>query len=270
MRHVGRGNWIRLSGSVVLCLLLGPVASYTQSAGASPSFAVTTIKPSRSPGWSLYFTENGLVGRGVSLQQLVVEAYAAYLPGSVAGGPSWMGKQTFDVAGKLDTDDLPRYRELTLPERRLMLQRLLKERFKLVVHREPKQVPAFALEVGSRGILAQPAKEALPEGIAEYEGLIRVSRPGHLEAFDFQCAGIATILQGTLGRMVVDRTGLKERFHFILHWSPDAPSEANTTDDAAWPPLPKALQEQLGLFLVSTTAPMEVIVIDHAETPSDN
>ena len=151
-----------------------------------------------------------------------------------------------------------------------MLQRLLRERFKLVVHREPKQVPAFALEVGPRGILAQPAKEALPQGIAGYEGLIRVSRPGHLEAFDFECAGFATVLQGALGRLVVDRTGLRGRYDFILHWSPDTPSEASASDDAAWPYLPKALQEQLGLRLVSTTAPMEVIVIDHAEPPSEN
>ncbi len=70
--------------------------------------------------------------------------------------------------------------------------------------------------------------------------------------------------------MVVDRTGLQERFDFILHWSPDTPSETSTPVDPAWPPLPKALQEQLGLRLVSTTAPMEVVVIDHAEAPSEN
>lgn len=270
MRDRSQWTCIRFSCWVVLYILLGAPASYTQPAGVSPSFAVTTIKPSRSPGWNLYFTEDGLVGQGVSLEQLVVEAYAAYLPGNVAGGLSWMDKQKFDVAGKLDTDDLPRYRELTLPERRLMLQRLLKERFNLVVHREPKQVPALALEVGPRGILAQPAKEPLPQGIAEYEGLVKVSRQGHLEAFDFRCAGLATVLQGVLGRMVVDRTGSKERFDFVLHWSRDTPSEAITTDEAAWPPLPKALQEQLGLRLVSTTAPMQVIIIDHAEPPSEN
>ncbi len=242
------------------------MALHAQDAAPVPHFAVATVKPSRLDGWDLRYTDDGLAARGVSLEQMVEEAYAAYLPGGVTGGASWMTKDTFDVVGKLDVEELPEYRELTLHQRQAMLQGLLADRFKLRVHRETKQVPAFALEVGPHGLLATPAKETLASGVKGIQGVVRVMQPGHLEAADFSCGGFATVLQGTgLGRMVVDRTGLAGRYDFALHWTPESAG-----DGGAWPPLPKALQEQLGLRLVSTTAAMEVVVIDGAEKPTEN
>jgi uncharacterized protein (TIGR03435 family) len=76
---------------------------------------------------------------------------------------------------------------------------------------------------------------------------------------------------GVLNRPVVDRTGLSGRFNLRLSWTPDGPATATEAGDPNAPPdFFTSIQEQLGLKLVSTKAPIDVLVIDHIERPSDN
>ena len=83
-------------------------------------------------------------------------------------------------------------------------------------------------------------------------------------------ADIAEALgQGVLNRPVVDQTGLTGRFDLRLMWTPDGPPPATERADAP-PDIFTAIQEKLGLKLVSTKAPVDVLVIDHAERPSAN
>jgi uncharacterized protein (TIGR03435 family) len=86
----------------------------------------------------------------------------------------------------------------------------------------------------------------------------------------------AVMLSNVLGRTVIDKTGIDGAFDMTLLWTPDdgfamqipdAPGQAN---DPAGPSLFTAIQEQLGLKLDSGKGPVDVVVIDHAEPPSEN
>ena len=84
-----------------------------------------------------------------------------------------------------------------------------------------------------------------------------------MEANAWSMAPLAENLRGGAGRVVIDRTGLTGAYNFKLEW---APNPANTTD--ARPSLFTALQEQLGLRLQSSTAPLPVVVIDSIARPT--
>jgi uncharacterized protein (TIGR03435 family) len=94
--------------------------------------------------------------------------------------------------------------------------------------------------------------------------------PGNFGATNATMADIAEALgQGVLSRPVVDQTGLTGRFDLRLAWTPDGPPPVTESADAA-PDIFTAIQEKLGLKLVSTKAPVDVLVIDHVERPSAN
>jgi uncharacterized protein (TIGR03435 family) len=94
--------------------------------------------------------------------------------------------------------------------------------------------------------------------------------PGNFGATNQTMADIAEALgQGVLNRPVEDQTGLTGRFSLRLTWTPDGLATA-TENPNALPDFFTAIQEQLGLKLVSTKAPVDVLVIDHIERPSEN
>ena len=80
-------------------------------------------------------------------------------------------------------------------------------------------------------------------------------------------AFLASTLSSTLGRRVIDRTSLTGPYKFSLKWTPD---DRPASADNSGPSLFTAIQEQLGLKLESTKGPVEILVIDHAEKPSEN
>ena len=79
-------------------------------------------------------------------------------------------------------------------------------------------------------------------------------------------AYIAETLSRFAGRLVVDRTGLEGLFDVKLQWTPDTSRESNLTGAS----LADAIQDQLGLKLESTTGPIEVLVVDQVEHPTEN
>lgn len=251
------------------------------SASPSPVFAVAAIKPT-DPHigiWQLQPTVSGLKARGVTLLDLVQEAYATYEANRVTGGPAWMKSERFDVEAKYDAEDVPHPGDLTLNQRRAALQALLADRFRLRVHREVREMPAFALLLADRGpkLHATDAATAFKTSIKGVDSLVRVSQSGHLEGTNFTAQGLAGLLTHQAGRLVIDKTGLQGRYDFVLHWTPnlDRPRapQAPVQDpdaDTAWPALPAALSEQLGLKLQAIKAPVEVIVVDGAEHPAEN
>lgn len=91
-------------------------------------------------------------------------------------------------------------------------------------------------------------------------------------------ASLVDVLSAQLGRTILDRTGLKGNYDFTLQWTPDQGQAAKDealragapTTDSAPPPIFTALQQQLGLKLESSTSPMEILVVDHIERPSEN
>src|SRR5437762_6413709 len=158
---------------------------------------------------------------------------------------------------------------------KIMIQKLLADRFQLKFHRDMKELSVYALTGAKTGSKLTPSgsdPNALP-GLF-FGGLGRfTARNATLKEF-------VEVMQGTaLDRPVVDQTGISGKFDFNLNWTPDEfqfpgirnpnapPPPATNTD---FPDLYTAIQQQLGLKLESTKAPTGVIVIDHVEKPSDN
>jgi uncharacterized protein (TIGR03435 family) len=152
-----------------------------------------------------------------------------------------------------------------------LVQQLLAERFKLAVHWEQKEMPVYALVVEKTSPGLHPAKDP-------YKGN-RSSNNGTVTDEGVTISDLAqqmtSILNRELGRIVIDKTGLQGKYDLALAWSPDNHSANfnNVSSDNASPLGPSiftAVKEQLGLKLESTKAPVEVLVIDHIEAPSEN
>jgi uncharacterized protein (TIGR03435 family) len=169
-----------------------------------------------------------------------------------------------------------------------MLQPLLAERFKLKAHTETKQLPVYELIVAKGG---PKLKEATPgdtyangfkgpDGVGR-GGMMRMGR-GQLTGQGVPITTLTNLLSQQLQRTVVDKTGLTGKYDLELNWTPEqgegglgpppgaASPQAEPAPDATGPSIFTALQEQLGLKLQSTKGPVETLVIDHAEMPSEN
>jgi len=185
-----------------------------------------------------------------------------------------------------------------------MVQSLLADRFKLRSSREKKDFPVYELAIAKNGPKLHESKpgDAYPNGIKDFEGrghgkLLRIEP---IEGGQLRLIGqgipivgpvgsgppgsLMGVLTDVLGRTVMDQTGLKGIYDFTLQWAPDQSQAATLTGpegtkpatdnqsqpESSGPSIFTALQEQLGLKLESTKAPVDVLVIDHIERPSEN
>jgi uncharacterized protein (TIGR03435 family) len=228
-------------------LLVASFALLAQSPG--PTFEVAAIHPSR-PGTpqALHYAESGgLSAAGFTLNDLIRMGWRVR-DFQIIGGPAWVNSKGFDVEAKGD-------HSATDAQLGQMVQSLLADRFKLALHRETRQLPVYALVVAKNG-------PKISEGTAARPGM--TGGPGQLDAQKISMLILTQTLGRQLDHPVLDRTGLPGRYDFKLEWSPD---ESNP---AAGPSIFTAVQEQLGLKLETQTGPVEILVIDHAEKPSEN
>ncbi len=282
----------RVAAVIALCCVFsGGLKGSSQSVGSATApdhasgFAVATIKPTdpHASGMRIEFRPNGFTARGITLREVIQEAYATYEENRLEGGPAWLKVNKFDIEAKIDTERTPGFLDLNIYQRRAMLRKLLADRFKLTLHRESRQIPTYALVIGKNGpkLHETDAAEAPQTGIKGVDMLITRSGSGELEGRNFTMPGLAQDLAGDTGRVVIDRTGLKGRYDISLHWTPDnLPTNmaggsstdpiGTATGDPVWPSLFTALQEQLGLRLDAVRSPVEVLVTDHVEMPSPN
>jgi bla regulator protein blaR1 len=215
-------------------------------------FAVASIKPSDPShvGAQTFFMPGGqFIAMTAPLKSLVCFAYQLR-EHQVAGGPPWFDSDPFDISAKADyqadNNDL-----------RTMVRALLSDRFQLRFHHEMKDQPVYALVLGKNGAKLKAAEKA---GFGVGAGV-----PGRLNGIGADIPTLASVLADRLGRNVVDQTGLKGFYNFLLTWSPDELQPENQG-----PTLFTAIQEQLGLKLESTKGLVDVLVVDHAERPSAN
>jgi uncharacterized protein (TIGR03435 family) len=239
-------------------------AQSTAQAQASPeagaSFDVASIK--FHPGPINFSADPSIRGRSVTgtastLFDLITNAYGVRYD-QISGGPKWASSDAYDIAAKAEGEGT-----LTKDEARRMMQTLLADRFQLRIHREAREVQAYALVVGKNG-------HKLKESSADAPGdnVVRTGRAGmHMEATRGTMENLARQLAGTADRPVVNRTGLTGYYAFTFDWIP-----ANRTPepDSDVPSMFTAIQEQLGLKLEPTRAPYQMLIIDHAEKPSEN
>lgn len=229
--------------------LLLSLATFAQSRLEFDVAAIKRSDPSHV-GVQTYFAPGGkFAALTAPLKSLVCFAYQLR-EHQVAGGPAWVTSEPFDVTAK--GDEHASYDQLGK-----MVQALLADRFQLKFHCEMREQPIYALVLGKNGSKLHDAEKA-GRGVG-------IGANGRLNANGTDMATFASALSGKLGRSVVDRTGLKGFYDFLLTWTPD---EAQA--DAPGPSLFTAIQEQLGLKLESTKGPVEVLVIDRAERPSEN
>jgi bla regulator protein BlaR1 len=183
----------------------------------------------------------------------------------VVGGPDWLGSDDYEIQAKIEDSLYAAMQKMTPAQQReqvnLMEQSLLADRFKLKVHFETREMPIYALVIAKGG----PKLTAAKDGESS-----RLSMHGN------EMTATAITLDQWIhapflgGRIMVDQTGLKGIYDFTLTWSESVASGAGQESETDAPSLFTAVQEQLGLKLVPTKGPVEVIVIDHIEKPSAN
>jgi uncharacterized protein (TIGR03435 family) len=217
------------------------------------SFEVATVKPA-SPDWGEISGEDGRDGLlkvyNVSLKRCIRYAYG--IPETlIFGGPKWVDTLRFDIVARAD-------QPVSEAEMVRMLQPLLADRFRLVLHEEPRTMPGYALVEAKGGIkaeVADPGRRSAGDG-----------GRGRLDVVANTVSGLASRLSMVLGRPVMDKTSDDRRFNFHLRWVPDD-AQPGTADG---PSIFTALEEQTGLRLVSQRVSVRVLVIEGAELPSGN
>jgi uncharacterized protein (TIGR03435 family) len=237
---------------------------------ASPAFDVATIKPSdTSAPHGTFIRHNGrqIVAYNMSLGHLITYAYSLHTSQIVDGSSSLLSTH-FDIDGVPDIDGHP-----NISQTRLMFQKLLVSRFKLTFHHESRELSVYAIQVAKNG-RKLAATTSKPGDSTHFT----FSCPPDLIVRNYSIPDFAKAMQDVfLDKPTVDQTGLKDRYDFDLKWASDdsqtycpAAPERSRDDPSAPPSLYTAIQEQLGLKLVSTKAPVQVLVIDHVEKPSEN
>jgi len=293
------------AATILLHLAKIPRVRAQSQASTLPSFEVASIKPDHSgasfiriggPDTSRWTATN------ISTRMLITFAYNMR-DFQVSGGPSWINSDKLDIDAKVE-DSLAREmqklsREQQQDQMRLMMQSLLADRFKLSVSHDTKQLPVYSLVVAKGGpklkevpppaaqVSPGPPPAVPPPGGANPPpvppGMFRmmIGRGGvsTLTASASPISNLVMMLSQQLGRQLVDQTGLKGTYDFTLQWTSDiglgggplpvAPDSAGTNDTGGTS-IFTALQDQLGLRLKSTKGPVDTIVIEHIEEPSEN
>jgi len=251
-------------------LLAALAAAHAQT----PAFEVASIKPS-DPAGPISIRRSGyrIATTGSSLLFLISWAYDIHSD-RIYDKPNWLDSVRYDVLANAPQDDRPAPPRLPgqPSELQRMMQTLLADRFKLVIHRETRQLPIYAMVVAKGGakVLLTPAPAVM--------GQTPFSMPGrgHLIGTRVSAEMLAKVLSDQLSNSVQDQTGLKGVFDFTLKWEPDTLSTAADGGPAAaeartGPSLFTAIQEQLGLKLEARKGTVEVLVIDHIEkAPTEN
>ena len=188
----------------------------------------------------------------------------------ISGGPKWLNNDRYDVEAKAEGNS-------NLKETRLMLQSLLVERFKLVLHQETKELPVYVLVVAKGGPKLGPPTNpnCLPPPAGSCGGF-RITGGNRMVGENVALSQMARVLSTLTFRPVLDRTDLGGVFNVELKWTPSEnrpeplrEPDSSTTENNA-PSIFTALQEQLGLKLDSEKNRVSVFVIDRAEKPSEN
>jgi uncharacterized protein (TIGR03435 family) len=268
-------------------------AQPTPAVAEQTKFEVASVKRSEPTSrLALDYSPSGrFTATGMTMKRLIMWAYNLGTP-AVSGGASWVDSKSdkYDIVAKAPNGSItgavgkgmelggdtarglswmvawetPGGRQL-----RSMVQALLADRFQLKVHSETRQLSVYNLVLGKNGPRFHEAQS---------ESAPRVSfTMGQLTFQNAPLTFLITILTELNGRPVLDQTALTGQYDFTLRWTPDrdfrraeAGNESAAQPDLSDPSLFTALQEQLGLKLEPAKGPVQVLVIDHVERPSEN
>jgi uncharacterized protein (TIGR03435 family) len=240
------------------------------------TFEVASVKPSTAgcpPACGLIRSTVGSQGyhvEGAFLKVIMTVAYSV-TDRQISGGPSWISSERFDIEAKAAAPH-------TVDELHIMLAHLLEDRFHLTVRREMRQESVWNLVVangGSKMPVHDPAdKDYPPVGpkfVGDKDGTVCATLQGHNETTNY----LAFILSRNMDRAVIDETGLPARYDVNLRYMPDG-VHPRRPDGVEVPFSPDcldifaALPKQLGLRLEAARGPVEFLVVEHVEKPTEN
>ena len=279
------------------------------------TFEAASIKPSApgTRGPMLQMSPGGRIRTSGMTPRFLIEIAYDVKDSQIEGGPSWINSERYDIEAKPE-DSVAATLDQLPPEQRKqklgeMMQSLLRDRFKLVLGHETKELPVYMLVAAKNGPKLKPSDFKPPEpplaseaghfspppppppGGPRMQGGLMMRGPGHLESTGAEMPMLVNALSMITHKLVIDKTGLSGRYDFTLNWTPDesqlrpggpegpggpggpgglgglgAPPPA----DSNGPDLFTAIREQLGLKLEAQKAPVDVLVIQHVEKPSEN
>jgi len=271
-------NLVRATAETAWTIPDPPRPPVRMAANADPAFEVATIKPSDPGRPGKLFTVRGrdVITINTTMNDLITMAYNVHAR-QITGGPAWLDSEKYDVTGRPDVPGQPSVAQI-----KIMLQKLLADRIQLKFHREKKELSVYAIGVAKTGAKISRSQSD-PNGLP---GLFfGGAGTGGGVAFNVRnatLAEVASTLQGSvLDKPVVDQTGLAGKYDFTVKFTPDPgqmagfgpagppPPPAAENPDAP-PDLFAAFQQQLGLKIETSKAPVDVLVIDKIEKPSAN
>jgi len=248
---------IRAAASLVF-LLTGMLCAQPAPA---PLFEVAAIKSTPPDQWN--GSSGGNAGKGKytmhnrTLKTYIMRAYFVG-PNQIVGGPPWLDSDRFDINAKaeqpIDDDEVLM----------AMLRTLLAERCKLAIHHASKPIEAYVLEVVKSGPKLEKAVD-LPSATTN-------SGHGSIDARVITMKRFAEVLSRQMDLPVVDQTGLEGEFNLKLKWSRESDQPVKHGQLPAMDSGPSVFTaiQQLGLRLQARKTPVDVLVIDHVEMPSEN
>ncbi|HEV8396095.1 MAG TPA: TIGR03435 family protein [Vicinamibacterales bacterium] len=256
-------------------------AGVAQQPSSTPAFEAASVKRSitSSSGWSVSYTPDSLHATNATLSALIQSAHGVR-PDRLVGGPSWVRTTRFDVNAKA-AQALPR------EQLRRMAQRLLEDRFGLVLTKEQREQEAYVMRLArADGRLGPDVRRAADDCLdaAAPGGVptIRAAGPplqsstGARPTFSGRCATIASVAGGlsrNLGIEVVDQTGLQGRWDYVIAYAAltvDVPA-ALEPGQASLPSVFVAVEEQLGLKLERNPhGSVEYVIIAKAHAPTED
>jgi uncharacterized protein (TIGR03435 family) len=249
-----------------------PAPPKPMAADANPGFEVATIKPNDSGEANLrQLTMNGrnFVLKNGSFDDLIGFAYNVQKK-QIMNGPDWVDKDRYDIAGVPDVEGNPNVDQL-----RMMIQKLLADRFKVTFHHEKRELSAFVLRTEKTGqkLIASDSTDTRPN-----VGFRGVPSGVTMVVTNATVGELTSVLaMMVLDRPVVDQTGVTGKYDLSVTFMPDGsqfngrpPRQSAADGVEAAPDLYQAIEKQLGMKLTQEKAPVDVLVIDHVEKPSAN
>jgi uncharacterized protein (TIGR03435 family) len=281
-------GWVLL---VAAGLSAGQGVAPGQPAVSKPgiAFDVVSIKPDKSEAgpFTIGFPADGdgISVRNIPLSYIIQFAYDFYRGDLVSGVPAWARTERYDIEAKVAAADLDLWRQLGDESRRVMLQAILADRFKLKVHRQAAETPVYELVVAKSGTKVKDAKPGDPTELKGPDGkVIRGmlhTGPGQFTAQDTPMEELALTLSDYTGRQVIDKTGFTGKYDFTLQFTPEPGygpegrsasrrGETAAVPENSGPTVFTAVQEQLGLKLESAKTPVDGLVVDYVERAIGN
>jgi uncharacterized protein (TIGR03435 family) len=246
-----------------------PTPVRPMAADADPAFEVATVKLSQpdARGGGTRVQNDTFSAMNLTLSELVRFLYDVHGQ-QVIGLPAWASSQRYDIAGKPDAEGEP-----SQDQWKIMLRKLLADRFQLTFHKEQREFPVYSLSPAKGGV-----KISKNDTKSETSGVI-FRGPGSVLLNNVTMDEFCRMLQSSaLDRPVVNQTGLAGKYEFSLVWTPEGalnavpnPNALAPGDRADTPPdIYTATQQQLGLKIEATRLRIEVLVVDKVEKPSEN